>query len=182
VSTGIGAGVVVDGLPYRGIDGGAGDIGHIRLHDRTDALCMCGSYGCLAAVASGGAIANQLAAIGVETTSGSDVRRHLTAGQPDAIRLAREAGRRVGEVLVTVVTLLNPGVLVLAGDLASDPFLTGVRELLYQRAMPRTTAHLHVVTSKLGDDAALNGAAAMVIEHLYAPDKADDRLAALNGG
>ncbi|KIF78383.1 ROK family transcriptional regulator [Streptomyces sp. 150FB] len=182
VSTGIGAGVVVEGVPYRGIDGGAGDIGHIRLHDRTDALCMCGSYGCLAAVASGGAIAGQLAAAGIETTSGSDVRRHLAAGQPDAVRLAREAGRRVGEVLVTVVTLLNPGVLVLAGDLAGNPFLTGVRELLYQRAMPRTTAHLNVVTSRLGDAAALNGAAAMVVEHLYSPDTADDRLLALSGG
>lgn len=182
VSTGIGAGVVVDGEPYRGIDGGAGDIGHIRLHDRTEALCMCGSYGCLAAVASGRAIAEQLASAGIPTTSGSDVREHLAAGQPDAVRLAREAGQRVGEVLVTVVTLLNPGVLVLAGDLAGTPFLTGVRELLYQRAMPRTTAHLNVVTSRLGDQAALSGAAAMVVEHLYAPDRADTRLAALNGG
>ncbi|MGQ4511622.1 ROK family protein [Streptomyces sp. DW26H14] len=182
VSTGIGAGVVVDGEPYRGIDGGAGDIGHIRLHDAPDALCMCGSYGCLAAVASGGAIAAQLAAAGVPTASGSDVREHLAAGQPDAVRLAREAGRRVGGVLVTVVTLLNPGVLVLAGDLAGTPFLTGVRELLYQRAMPRTTAHLNVVTSQLGDLAALSGAGAMVVEHLYAPDRADIRLAALSGG
>jgi predicted NBD/HSP70 family sugar kinase len=182
ISTGIGAGVVVDGEPYRGIDGGAGDIGHIRLHDAPDALCMCGSYGCLAAVASGGAIAGQLAAAGVPTASGSDVREHLTAGQPDAVRLAREAGRRVGGVLVTVVTVLNPGVLVLAGDLAGTPFLTGVRELLYQRAMPRTTAHLNVVTSQLGDLAALSGAGAMVVEHLYAPDRADTRLAALGEG
>ncbi|WP_329458202.1 ROK family protein [Streptomyces sp. NBC_01497] len=182
ISTGIGAGVVVGGEPYRGIDGGAGDIGHIRLHDAPDALCMCGSYGCLAAVASGGAIAAQLAAAGVPTASGSDVREHLAAGQPDAVRLAREAGRRVGGVLVTVVTVLNPGVLVLAGDLAGTPFLTGVRELLYQRAMPRTTAHLNVVTSRLGDLAALSGAGAMVVEHLYAPDRADTRLADLNGG
>lgn len=182
VSTGIGAGVVVDGEPYRGTDGGAGDIGHIRLHDAPDALCMCGSYGCLAAVASGRAIAGQLAAAGVPTTSGADVREHLAAGRPDAVRLARAAGRRVGEVLVTVVTLLNPGVLVLAGDLAGTPFLTGVRELLYQRAMPRTTAHLDVVTSRLGDLAGLTGAATMVVEYLYAPDRADLRLAAMTGG
>ncbi|KAF4405273.1 MULTISPECIES: ROK family transcriptional regulator [Streptomyces] len=179
VSTGIGAGVVVDGEPYRGIDGGAGDIGHIRLHDRPDALCMCGSYGCLAAVASGRALAGQLTAAGVPTTSGSGVREQLAAGQPDAIRLARDAGRRVGEVLVTVVTLLNPGVLVIAGDLAGTPFTTGVRELLYQRAMPRSTAHLTVATSRLGDRAGLVGAGAMVVEHLYAPDRADARLAAV---
>ncbi|WP_299536558.1 ROK family transcriptional regulator [uncultured Streptomyces sp.] len=178
-STGIGAGVVVGGEMYRGIDGGSGDIGHIRLHDRSDALCMCGSYGCLAAVASGRAIAEQLTAAGVPTASGSDVRRHLAAGQPDAVRLARAAGQRVGEVLVTVVTLLNPGVLMLGGDLAGTPFLTGVRELLYQRAMPRTTANLQVVTSALGDRAALAGAAVMVVERLYDPDRADARLAAL---
>lgn len=181
VSTGIGAGVVVDGSIYRGIDGGAGDIGHIRLHDCPDALCMCGSYGCLAAVASGRALAGQLADAGIRPSSVSGVREHLAAGQPDAVRLAREAGRRVGEVLVTVVTLLNPGVLMIAGDLAGTPFVTGVRELLYQRAMPRTTAHLSVVTSRLGERAGLVGAAAMVVEDLYAPDRADARLAAQSG-
>ncbi|MEV0641774.1 ROK family protein [Streptomyces sp. NPDC050619] len=176
VSTGIGAGVVVGGSVYRGIDGGSGDIGHIRLHDRPDALCMCGSHGCLAAVASGRALARQLSALGVETTSGSDVSRLLAEGHPDAIRLAREAGRRAGEVLVTVVTLLNPGVLMLAGELSGAPFMTGVRELLYQRAIPRTTANLQVVTARLGDHAGVVGAAAMVVEFLYAPARADARL------
>ncbi|WP_399925159.1 ROK family protein [Streptomyces kanamyceticus] len=179
VSTGIGAGVVVDGAVYRGIDGGAGDIGHIRVPEGADALCRCGSHGCLAAVASGGAVARRLTEAGVAAASGSDVRALLEAGHPEAVRFAREAGRHVGEVLATVVTLLNPGVLMIAGDLAGTPFLTGVRELLYQRALPRSTAHLDVVTSRLGERAALIGAAALVVEHLYAPDRAEERLAAL---
>ncbi|UFR04599.1 ROK family protein [Streptomyces sp. Go40/10] len=174
VSTGIGAGVVVDGSIYRGVDGGAGDLGHIRVG--ADALCRCGSYGCLAAVASGGAVARRLAASGVPAASGSDVRDLLAAGHPEAAALAREAGRTVGDVLATVVTLLNPGVLMIAGDLAGTPFLTGVRELLYQRALPRSTAHLDVVTSRLGDRAGLVGAGALVVEHLYAPDRAEERL------
>ncbi|MFC8965256.1 ROK family protein [Streptomyces sp. NPDC057094] len=178
-STGIGAGVVIGNQVFRGVDGGAGDIGHIRLHDRPDALCMCGSYGCLAAVASGRALARDLTELGLHPTSGSDVRRLLAEGQPDAIRLARDAGRRAGEVLVTVVALLNPGVLMLAGDLSGVPFMTGVRELLYQRAMPRTTANLQVVTSRLGDHAGLIGAASMVVEILYSPARADTRLARL---
>ncbi|MFG2450116.1 ROK family transcriptional regulator [Streptomyces sp. M41(2017)] len=178
-STGIGAGVVIGNQVFRGVDGGAGDIGHIRLHDRPDALCMCGSYGCLAAVASGRALARDLTDLGLHPTSGSDVRRLLAEGQPDAIRLARDAGRRAGEVLVTVVALLNPGVLMLAGDLSGVPFMTGVRELLYQRAMPRTTANLQVVTSRLGDHAGLIGAASMVVEILYSPARADTRLARL---
>ncbi|GAB2985663.1 ROK family protein [Streptomyces pseudoechinosporeus] len=179
VSTGIGAGVVVGGTIYRGIDGGAGDIGHIRVPEGADALCKCGSYGCLAAVASGGAVARRLAETGVPAASGSDVRDLLTAGHPGAAALARDAGRLVGDVLATVVTLLNPGVLMIAGDLAGTPFLTGVRELLYQRALPRSTAHLDVVTSRLGDRAGLVGAGLLVVEHLYAPERAEERLLAM---
>ncbi|WSQ09056.1 ROK family protein [Streptomyces sp. NBC_01231] len=179
VSTGIGAGVVVDGAVYRGIDGGAGDLGHIRVPAGADALCRCGSYGCLAAVASGGAVARRLAKTGVPAASGSDVRDLLASGHPEAAALARDAGRQVGDVLATVVTLLNPGVLMIAGDLAGTPFLTGVRELLYQRALPRSTAHLDVVTSRLGDRAGLIGAGAMVVEHLYAPQRVEERLVAL---
>jgi len=177
VSTGIGAGVVVDGSIYRGIDGGAGDIGHIRVG--AEALCRCGSYGCLAAVASGGAVARRLAETGVSAASGSDVRDLLAAGHPEAVGLAREAGRQVGDVLATVVTLLNPGVLMIAGDLAGTAFLTGVRELLYQRALPRSTAHLDVVTSRLGDRAGLVGAGALVVEYLYAPERVEERLLAM---
>ncbi|MGW7263670.1 ROK family protein [Streptomyces sp. NPDC054842] len=179
VSTGIGAGVVVGGSVYRGVDGGAGDIGHIRVPEGAGALCRCGSYGCLAALASGGAVARRLTEAGVPAASGSDVRDLLAAGHPEAVALARDAGRHVGEVLATVVTLLNPGVLMIAGDLAGTHFLTGVRELLYQRALPRSTARLEVVTSRLGDRAGLIGAGAMVVEHLYAPERAEERLAAL---
>ncbi|WP_406126903.1 ROK family protein [Streptomyces canus] len=179
VSTGIGAGVVVDGSVYRGIDGGAGDLGHIRVPAGTEALCRCGSYGCLAAVASGGAVARRLAAAGVPAASGSDVRDLLASGHPEAAALARDAGRQVGDVLATVVTLLNPGVLMIAGDLAGTPFLTGVRELLYQRALPRSTARLEVVTSRLGERAGLIGAGALVVEHLYAPERVEERLLAM---
>ncbi|MFJ9004094.1 ROK family protein [Streptomyces canus] len=179
VSTGIGAGVVVDGSVYRGIDGGAGDLGHIRVPAGAEALCRCGSYGCLAAVASGGAVARRLAAAGVPAASGSDVRDLLASGHPEAAALARDAGRQVGDVLATVVTLLNPGVLMIAGDLAGTPFLTGVRELLYQRALPRSTARLEVVTSRLGERAGLIGAGALVVEHLYAPERIEERLLAM---
>ncbi|MEU6736109.1 ROK family protein [Streptomyces physcomitrii] len=181
VSTGIGAGVVVGGELYRGIDGGAGDIGHIRIAADAEGAgepCTCGAYGCLAAVASGRALAHRLTRAGIPAAGGAEVRALLLAGDPEAARLAREAGRRLGEVLATVVTLLNPGVLMLAGDLAGTPFLTGVRELLYERALPRSTAHLEIVTPRLGERAGLVGAAALVVEDLYAPARVEERLAA----
>ena len=176
VATGIGAGVVTNGAVYRGIEGGAGDIGHIRLHGYDNLRCMCGAYGCLAAVASGAALAHRLKDAGVAAESSRDMVRLIAAGDPDACRLAREAGQQVGEVLATVVCLLNPGVLVIAGDLAETHFVTGVREVLYRRALPRATQHLQVAIGQLGERAAILGAHAMVVEDVFSPAAVDARL------
>jgi predicted NBD/HSP70 family sugar kinase len=176
VSTGIGAGVVIGDDVFRGIDGGAGDIGHIRIRDAGDAKCQCGSLGCLASVASGGAVAAALTELGVKARSGADVRALLAASQPDALRLAREAGRRVGEVLATLVSVINPGVLMIAGDLADTDFITGVNEVLYQLTLPRATRHLQIVPAQLADQAALQGMARLVVEEVYSPAAVDARL------
>ncbi|MGK3209007.1 ROK family protein [Amycolatopsis sp. MEPSY49] len=176
VSTGIGAGLVIGGEVYRGIDGGAGDIGHVRLPGHPDARCLCGSTGCLAAVAGGGALAARLTGLGLPTTSGSGVRERILAGEPAAVRLAEEAGRQVGEVLATLVCVVNPGVLVVAGDLAEPHFVAGVREVLYRRALPRSTRNLRVEIGGRGE--ALGGAVAMVVESVFSPAAVDQRLAA----
>src|SRR5699024_2549597 len=128
-------------------------------------------------VASGRAIADALTGLGLPTSSGSGVRERLAADRPEAVRLAREAGQRVGEVLATVVSLLNPEVLMVTGELASTPFVAGVRDLLYQRALPRITRNLRVVTGELGDRAGLRGIGHLAVEHLYAPAQVDERLA-----
>jgi predicted NBD/HSP70 family sugar kinase len=175
VSTGIGAGLVLGGEVYRGADGGAGDIGHIRLAGHPEARCPCGSLGCLAAVASGGALAARLTELGLPTTSGSGVRDRILAGEPAAVRLTEAAGRQVGEVLATLVCVVNPGVLVIAGDLAEPHFVAGVREVLYRRALPRATQRLRVEIGGRGE--AIGGAVAMVVEAVFAPAAVDRRLA-----
>ncbi len=53
VATGIGCGIVASGHLYRGQQGAAGDIGHIRVSGRDDIICECGNTGCLEAVAAG---------------------------------------------------------------------------------------------------------------------------------
>lgn len=176
VSTGIGTGIVVGGRVYRGIDGGAGDIGHVRLPGHEDALCQCGSYGCLAAVASGRAVAASLRELGRDATSGADVGALLAAGDGDAARLTQQAGRVIGEVMATVVCLLNPGELVIGGALASAPLLAGVRETLYPRSLPRATRHLTVHLTHVGDDAAVVGLAAMVVAERFSAEAVDAAL------
>jgi predicted NBD/HSP70 family sugar kinase len=181
VATGIGAGLVLDGAVYRGIDGGAGDIGHVRVDASSDARCMCGALGCLAALASGAALAQRLTAAGVPAAGGREFVELVRAGNPEAAGLARQAGQLVGEVLSTVVCLVNPQVLVIAGDLAETQFVTGVREVLYQRALPRATRNLEVVTGDLGDRAGVLGLQAMVVDSVYAPAAVDRELERLAG-
>lgn len=177
VATGISAGVVIDGRVYRGIDGGAGDIGHIRLYQHREARCECGLYGCLAAVASGLALAQRLTAAGTPTSSGAELVERIRSGHAEAVHLARTAGKLVGEVLSTVVCMVNPAVLVIAGDLADIHFVTGVREVLYQNALPRSTRHLEVTASRLGARSAVVGGYATVVDRVYAPAAVDAELA-----
>ena len=177
VSSGIGSGIVLGGQVYRGTDGGAGDIGHIKIAGHDHMLCQCGAYGCLAAVASGGAIARALTKLGKPATSGSDVGAYLAAGDADAGRLTQEAGRVIGEVVATVVSVLNPGEVVLGGRLASEPLLAGVRETLYPRSLPRATRHLTMSQSTLGEHAATVGLAALVVDREYSAAAVNAALA-----
>jgi predicted NBD/HSP70 family sugar kinase len=169
VSSGIGTGIVLGGQVYRGTDGGAGDIGHVKIAGYDHLVCQCGAHGCLAAVASGRAVARTLTDLGKPASSASDVGAYLAAGDPDAARLTQEAGRILGEVVATVVSLLNPAEVVLGGMLASAPLLTGVRETLYPRSLPRATRHLTVSLSTLSQHAATVGLAALVVDREYSP-------------
>ena len=176
VSTGIGTGIVIDGRIYRGADGGAGDVGHVRLRDQADARCQCGAQGCLAAVSSGRAVAGRLRELGRDAFSGRDVRDLLAAGDADAARITQEAGLRIGEVMATVVCVLNPEVVVVGGDLASAPLLAGIRETLYRLSLPRATRHMALELGALGDDAAIVGLTRMVVDDQFSASAVNLRL------
>jgi predicted NBD/HSP70 family sugar kinase len=173
VSTGIGTGIVLDGQIYRGVEEAAGNIGHVRLRETDVRVCTCGSRGCVASLASGHALAADL---GKETSR--EVVRLVQAGDPAAIAVTQEAGRTVGIVLATAVSLLNPAVLVLAGDMAEtrEHYLTGIRESVYRRSLPYTTRNLEIVTSSLGDRAGIVGTAVLVMEHVLSPQAVDAAL------
>ena len=179
VGTGIGAGVILHGEPERGIAGGAGDIGHIRMGSQYTRLCTCGAVGCIATEASGSAIIRELAEAGIPASTTSDITRLLAAGDPSAIRLVTRAGHLLGEVLATSVALLNPEVLIVGGAIAAagDHFLQAVRERIFERTVPLATRELIIAASALGPDAAVHGARHMVIGQTFSADAVDDRIA-----
>ncbi|MDX6740593.1 ROK family protein [Actinocorallia sp. A-T 12471] len=169
--TGIGGGVITDGQLHRGAQGAAGDIGHVRAASAPDDLvCACGNIGCLEALAGGAVLAGRLRELGENARGARDVARLVRAGHDDAVRLDRQAGRDVGEVLAGLVNFLNPTAIVLGGDLsrAGEHLLAGIRETVYRRSLPLATQHLQIRASGLGERAGVVGGAVMVVENALA--------------
>lgn len=179
VATGIGSGMVIDGAVRRGAQGAAGDMGHIHVPHESDAVCRCGNTGCLEAVASGAAIAAQLAEQGIPARSSRDVADLVLQGSVVADQLVRAAGRMIGEVIATAVSLLNPSVIVIGGSLAmaGESLLAGVREVVYQRSLPLATAKLEIVAAVGGEQSGVIGAAALLCDTVLAPDLVEAELA-----
>jgi predicted NBD/HSP70 family sugar kinase len=179
VGTGIGCGIVNEGHVHRGADGAAGDIGHIHIPDHDGVICRCGNIGCLEAIAGGAAMASRLTELGLATESSRDVVDHVLAGQPDAVRVVRQAGHAIGGVLATCVNLLNPAVIIIGGDVAQagESLIAGIREVVYKRSLPLATGRLQIALSRLGDEAGITGAAVMVLETILAPAAIDAALA-----
>ena len=178
VGTGIGSGIVTGGHVHRGADGAAGDIGHVHVPDHDDRVCRCGNLGCLEAIAGGAALATRLRDLGIPAETGRDVVELVLGGQQEAVRLIRQAGHAIGDVLATCVNMLNPAVIVIGGDVAraGEPLLAGIREIVYRRSLPLATGRLRIVPSELGDEAGITGAAVMVLETILTPAAIDAAL------
>ena len=179
VGTGIGCGIITGREIYRGAEGAAGDIGHIRLPDHDDVVCECGNVGCLEAVAGGRALIRASRALGHEVASSRDVVALVRAHDLETVRLVRQAGRDLGEVLAGLVNALNPEVIVIGGDIAAahEQLFAGIREVVYQRSTALATRKLQIVPSQLDDRAGVVGAAGMASEHLLSPEELDARVA-----
>ena len=176
VATGIGSGIISNRLLVRGALGTAGDLGHVQVSGQgDDVACRCGNLGCLEAVAAGPAIAKRLIAEGLSIESPQDVVRAVERGEVEAVRAVRDAGRAIGSVLATCVSLLNPSVVVVGGSMSAtgEYLLAGIREVVYQRSLPLATHQLRIVSSPLHGREALVGAAAMVLDEVLSPRSVD---------
>ncbi len=172
VATGIGTGIISDSRLLRGAQGIAGDIGHVQVARGADIPCQCGNRGCLEALASGPAIARALRAQGIEAHTGSDVVDLVKRGNVDAIQAVRQAGRDIGEVLTTCVSVMNPSVIAVGGSMArvGEHLIAGVREVVYTRSTPLATEYLSIVQSVAAEQAAVIGASMLAIEHALSPE------------
>ncbi|MFL2000410.1 MULTISPECIES: ROK family transcriptional regulator [unclassified Microbacterium] len=172
VSTGIGTGIISGGELQRGAQGIAGDIGHVQVARGANVPCQCGNRGCLEALASGPAIARALREQGIDAHTGSDVVDLVKRGNIDAIQAVRQAGRDIGEVLTTCVSLMNPSIIAIGGSMArvGEHLIAGVREVVYTRSTPLATEYLSIVQSIAAERAAVLGASMLAVEHALSPE------------
>jgi glucokinase-like ROK family protein len=182
IGTGIGCGILIRGEVYRGIDGCAGDIGHINV-DPDGPVCACGNSGCLEAMFGGAALVRDAVSAARSGTSealaerlargdgitAEDVGQCAAEGDPVAIGLIRDGGRRVGLVLAGLVSFINPSMIVIGGGLAGlgHLLLAEIRGVVYRRSLPLATGNLPIVLSELGPSAGVVGAAAMISDHVF---------------
>ncbi|MFD8077323.1 ROK family protein [Streptomyces sp. NPDC059718] len=179
IGSGIGCGVQVHGQIYRGSEGSAGDIGHIQV-EAEGPVCSCGRTGCLEALFGGvalardateaarsgqsPALAERLAAEGLLTAV--DVAECAAGGDVTCVNLIRDGGHRVGQVLATLVSFINPSMIVIGGGVSGlgHLLLAEIRSVVYKGSLPLATGNLQIVLSELGPRAGVTGAALLASE------------------
>jgi glucokinase-like ROK family protein len=164
VSSGIGAGLILNGRLYRGSAGLAGELGHV-LVDPDGIVCRCGNRGCLETVAATGALVDLLRRSHGEDLTVEAMLDAARDGDLGCRRVIHDAGRALGQVVATLLNVLNPELLVVGGDLAGAGalLLDGMRESVGRAALPEAARRAQIVAGVLGDRAQVLGALALVV-------------------
>jgi glucokinase len=181
VGTGIGGAIVSNGRLMRGAHGFGGEIGHIIV-EQNGPLCGCGNRGCWEQVAAGRAIDRlgrqvarehpeseiaRLAGGDPDAVRGPIVATAAHAGDPVAIMVLGEVGRRLGEGIAGLVNVLDCDVVVVGGGaaMAGEALLEPARRAM-EKAIEAPTYRPPVAfrSSALGYEAGALGAAALALE------------------
>ncbi|HEX2911158.1 MAG TPA: ROK family transcriptional regulator [Chloroflexia bacterium] len=181
IGTGIGCGLVLDGKIYRGQRGSAGEIGHITI-TRDGPPCKCGSYGCLESMAASPAIINR-ARLAIQAGRSTMLRQyeHLDKITPQEIaaaayngdalsrELLEDAGRYIGIALANLINLLNPGIIILGGGVASvgELIMNPIKDTIGTRSLLASYEQTELVIGRMGREAVAIGAAMMVLQEVF---------------
>ncbi|MGH7687485.1 MAG: ROK family transcriptional regulator [Candidatus Dormibacteria bacterium] len=164
VSTGIGAGLVLNGQLYRGSLGPAGEIGHTTIEE-DGVVCRCGNRGCLETVAAAPALLELLRAAYGDLTL-EDLLALSEAGDIGCRRVITDAGRHIGVAVANLCNLLNPALIVVGGELAAagDLLLNAIRDSMSRRALSLSDSSAAVVTGAFAERTAVLGAVALALQ------------------
>ena len=173
LGTGVGGGIILDGKLWRGIDGTAGEIGHMSVEPFGGVKCKCGNFGCLEVYASATAVVRMtreglaqhpsslLYSIRSDQLTSEVVHRAAVEGDPFALEVFHSVGVHLGIAMASVVDIFNPEMIVIGGGVsaACDLFGGQAKEEVMKRAFPVPAQRCRITKAECGDDAGLLGAA-----------------------
>ncbi|HEU4673513.1 MAG TPA: ROK family protein [Candidatus Limnocylindrales bacterium] len=167
---GVGGGIIVDGVPLRGVAGYGGEVGHLPINP-AGRRCRCGAIGCWETEIGEEWL---LLAGGYPSDGGREAVDALlgdaAAGSERARASLDELGRWLGIGLAGLVNVFNPAVIVLGGRFGRlHEYVRPIVEAeLDRRALAAPRALVSIVPTRLGDDAPLIGAAELAFDPLLA--------------
>ena len=168
---GLGLGIMIDGRPYRGANGNAGEIGHV-LVEKGGRLCSCGQKGCLEAYASFHALAQQLAAAGVDPIDDADLERLHRERHPVVLGWIREAAGYLAPQVAMLENLFDPEAIVLGGVLPPgllEELVEAMQPLPLSVARRRDRSEARLIHGRTGRSTAALGAAALPLLETMTP-------------
>jgi glucokinase len=165
VSTGVGGGLILDGVVRDGPTGNAGHLGHVVV-EPDGPPCTCGGRGCLEAIARGPATVAWARERGFPGTDGAALARAARDDDPVALAAFTRSGAAVGVALAGAAALLDLDMAVVGGGLsaAGELLFAPMREAFAAHAAMPFVARMRILPAARPDDAGLLGAAALVLE------------------
>lgn len=184
VGTGVGAGIIIDGKPYRGMHSRAGEIGHTSIiADGPE--CKCGKHGCLEVFASNPAIISRvekMIAEGKETII-SDLAKRNSRGLTldtifDAIRegdrvakeILEQTGYYLGLGVSNIINSFDPEMVILSGDIIDKSrglLLDIIRETAKVETLDGARRTIQIEEGVLKENAGVVGAATLVYQDMF---------------
>ena len=162
----ISAGLVVGGDLFRGVNGKAGQIGHVTL-DENGPICRCSNRGCLETYAGGPALLSLFPPSEGMHRLG-DLLHAAEAGDGAARRVIADAGRHIGIAAASLCNLFDPEVIVVGGELglAGEILMAPMRHSLERTALPSAGGLPEIVGASFGEWAETRGAIAIALDHV----------------
>ncbi|WP_432402080.1 ROK family protein [Wukongibacter sp. M2B1] len=162
LGTGVGGAIIINNKLYKGVMGGAGEIGHMVINEKGD-NCNCGSRGCFERYASTASLIRRYSmesGIPKEDLSGKDIFDRLENGDKQAVRVYKDFLNHIVTGLVNITHIFDPGLIVLGGGISAqgEPFFNDLNELFKSRVMPSYEEYTKIVQAQLGNDAGILGA------------------------
>jgi glucokinase len=180
VSSGIGAGIIIEGKLLRGVTGTAGEIGHTITQFESNQLCTCGNRGCLMAQASGiffpslfqkkldEGKSSLMNITEVATVDGQVIARGFKRGDEICTEIFYESARMIGIGVYNIFQMLNPEVVIIGGGLMNlgQKYIEEIRKTFYAYVREMMYDRMEIVLAELEGESGLVGAAALLLEQI----------------